>query len=104
MQMRSDNSCTKKTGQNQATLGRFAVLVGIMFGCQSATAVTFNFCQVTANEVAATVIWLCSEQASFITGATIPVDGGQLAGLKPTRMYRQGQAMSTDVKGTTTDQ
>ena len=58
----------------------------------------------TANEVAATVIWLCSEQASFITGATIPVDGGQLAGLKPTRMYRQGQAMSTDVKGTTTDQ
>src|SRR5215469_77017 len=58
----------------------------------------------TANEVAATVIWLCSEQASFITGATIPVDGGQLAGLKPTRMYRQGQAMSTGVKGTTTDQ
>ena len=26
----------------------------------------------TAQEVAATVLWLCSNQASFITGATIP--------------------------------
>lgn len=51
----------------------------------------------TAKEVAATVLWLCSDQASFITGATIPIDGGQLAGLKPTRMYRQGQPMETDV-------
>lgn len=32
------------------------------------------------DEVAATVTWLCSEEASFITGATIPVDGGKLAG------------------------
>jgi NAD(P)-dependent dehydrogenase (short-subunit alcohol dehydrogenase family) len=31
------------------------------------------------DEVAATVVWLCSDQASFITGATIPVDGGRLA-------------------------
>lgn len=31
-------------------------------------------------EVAATVVWLCSDQASFITGATIPIDGGRLAG------------------------
>ncbi|MFC1400878.1 MULTISPECIES: SDR family NAD(P)-dependent oxidoreductase [Streptacidiphilus] len=32
------------------------------------------------DEVAATVVWLCSEQASFITGTLIPIDGGQLAG------------------------
>ena len=30
-------------------------------------------------EVAAAVIWLCSDQASFITGATIPIDGGKLS-------------------------
>src|SRR5262249_31475520 len=30
-------------------------------------------------EVAATVVWLCSDQAAFITGATITVDGGRLA-------------------------
>jgi NAD(P)-dependent dehydrogenase (short-subunit alcohol dehydrogenase family) len=30
-------------------------------------------------EVAATAIWLCSNQASYITGATFPIDGGKLA-------------------------
>jgi len=50
-----------------------------------------------AGEVAATVLWLCSDQASFITGATIPIDGGQLAGLKPTQMYRQGRPMEPNV-------
>lgn len=34
-----------------------------------------------ADEVAATVIWLCSPAASYITGAVIPIDGGQLAGV-----------------------
>jgi NAD(P)-dependent dehydrogenase (short-subunit alcohol dehydrogenase family) len=34
-------------------------------------------------EVAAAVVWLCSDQASFITGATLPVDGGKLAGMAP---------------------
>jgi len=45
-------------------------------------------------EVARTVLWLCSEQSSFITGAVIPVDGGQSAGIKPPQMYRQGQPMA----------
>jgi NAD(P)-dependent dehydrogenase (short-subunit alcohol dehydrogenase family) len=47
----------------------------------------------TAEEVARTVLWLCSEESSFITGAVIPVDGGQMAGNKPPQMYRQGQPM-----------
>jgi NAD(P)-dependent dehydrogenase (short-subunit alcohol dehydrogenase family) len=49
-----------------------------------------------AEEVAATVLWLCSDQSSFITGVTVPIDGGQSAGLKPPRMYRQGQPMKAD--------
>ncbi|HEV2458213.1 MAG TPA: glucose 1-dehydrogenase [Ktedonobacterales bacterium] len=31
-------------------------------------------------EVAALAVWLCSDQASFITGATFTIDGGKLAG------------------------
>jgi NAD(P)-dependent dehydrogenase (short-subunit alcohol dehydrogenase family) len=31
-------------------------------------------------EIAAAVTWLCSEEASFVTGALIPVDGGYTAG------------------------
>jgi NAD(P)-dependent dehydrogenase (short-subunit alcohol dehydrogenase family) len=34
-------------------------------------------------EVADTVVWLCSDQASFVTGTTLPVDGGMLAGMQP---------------------
>jgi NAD(P)-dependent dehydrogenase (short-subunit alcohol dehydrogenase family) len=34
-------------------------------------------------EVADAVLWLCCDQASFITGATIPIDGGKLAGMAP---------------------
>ena len=32
----------------------------------------------TADEVAAAVVFLCSEQASWITGAALPVDGGTI--------------------------
>ena len=31
-------------------------------------------------EVGLVAAWLCSDAASFITGATIPIDGGRLAG------------------------
>ena len=34
-------------------------------------------------EVAAAVVWLGSDAASFITGTTIPIDGGKLAGIAP---------------------
>jgi hypothetical protein len=39
------------------------------------------------------VLWLCSDESSFITGTVIPIDGGQLAGNKPPQMYRPGQPM-----------
>jgi len=45
-------------------------------------------------EVAQAVRWLCSDQSSFITGAVMPIDGGQAAGNKPPQMYRQGQPMT----------
>jgi NAD(P)-dependent dehydrogenase (short-subunit alcohol dehydrogenase family) len=45
------------------------------------------------DEVASVVLWLCSDQSSFVTGTVIPIDGGQFAGLKPPRMYRQGQGL-----------
>lgn len=33
-----------------------------------------------SGEVAATVVWLLSDQAGYLTRATVPVDGGGLAG------------------------
>jgi NAD(P)-dependent dehydrogenase (short-subunit alcohol dehydrogenase family) len=48
----------------------------------------------SASEVAQVVLWLCSAQASFVTGAVVPIDGGQSAGNKPPQMYRQGQSMA----------
>jgi NAD(P)-dependent dehydrogenase (short-subunit alcohol dehydrogenase family) len=49
----------------------------------------------SAAEVAQTVLWLCGDQSSFITGSVIPIDGGQSAGNKPPQMYRQGQPMAS---------
>jgi NAD(P)-dependent dehydrogenase (short-subunit alcohol dehydrogenase family) len=47
-----------------------------------------------ADEVANVVLWLCSPEPSFVTGAVVPIDGGQSAGNKPPQMYRQGQGMT----------
>ena len=33
----------------------------------------------TPEEIAAAVVWLCSEQASYVTGMAMPVDGGAAA-------------------------
>jgi NAD(P)-dependent dehydrogenase (short-subunit alcohol dehydrogenase family) len=49
-------------------------------------------------EVARAVLWLCSEQSSFVTGTVLPVDGGQSAGNKPPQMYRRGQPMPGPAK------
>ena len=35
------------------------------------------------DEVARVVVWLCSDRASYVSGATIPIDGGKLAGVPP---------------------
>ena len=53
----------------------------------------------TVAEVARAVLWLCSEQSSFVTGTVLPVDGGQSAGNKPPQMYRQGQPMPGPASG-----
>ena len=50
-------------------------------------------------EVASAVLWLCSDQSSFITGTVMPIDGGQAAGNKPPQMYRQGQPMPAQPTG-----
>ncbi|MDB5448153.1 MAG: fabG7, partial [Phenylobacterium sp.] len=51
----------------------------------------------TSEEVADAVLWLASENSSFVTGVTLPIDGGQSAGVKPERMY-QRPADATDAR------
>ena len=53
----------------------------------------------TVAEVARAVLWLCSEQSSFVTGIVLPIDGGQSAGNKPPQMYRRGQPMPGPASG-----
>jgi NAD(P)-dependent dehydrogenase (short-subunit alcohol dehydrogenase family) len=36
-------------------------------------------------EVATTVVWLCSDLSSFVTGVVIPVDGGRPSGVRLTK-------------------
>ncbi|MPZ84319.1 MAG: SDR family oxidoreductase [Actinophytocola sp.] len=41
-------------------------------------------------EIAAAAVWLCGADAGFLTGATIPVDGGLVAGMPPFARGRAG--------------
>jgi NAD(P)-dependent dehydrogenase (short-subunit alcohol dehydrogenase family) len=36
-----------------------------------------------ADEVAAAAVWLCSEPGAFVTGTTLTIDGGLVAGTQP---------------------
>ena len=47
----------------------------------------------SSQEVAEVVVWLCSDAASYVNGAVVPIDGGHSAGIKPPQMYRQGEPM-----------
>lgn len=40
-------------------------------------------------EVAAAVVWLCSDQASFVIGMTPTIDSGKLAGTPPFQITRR---------------
>jgi NAD(P)-dependent dehydrogenase (short-subunit alcohol dehydrogenase family) len=44
------------------------------------------------DEVAAAAVWLCSDEAAFITGAALPIDGGLLAGMAPYQPARSQAA------------
>ncbi|HEX4308119.1 MAG TPA: SDR family NAD(P)-dependent oxidoreductase [Solirubrobacterales bacterium] len=46
----------------------------------------------TPEEVAAAVVWLCSEAAGFVTGTTLTIDGGKLAGTPPFRVKAAASA------------
>ena len=41
------------------------------------------------DEVAAAAVFLCSDDAAFITGTTLVIDGGKLAGSPPFAMQRK---------------
>ena len=53
---------------------------------QARPSVNHNLRKRPAEEVAAAVVWLCSEAAGFITGTTLNIDGGKLAGTPPFRV------------------
>jgi NAD(P)-dependent dehydrogenase (short-subunit alcohol dehydrogenase family) len=49
------------------------------------------------DEVAAAVLWLCSNESGFITGSTLTIDGGRLAGTPPFNVtLRPSQAVASD--------
>ncbi len=49
----------------------------------------------TPEEVAAAVVWLCSDEASFVTGVALPVDAGSIAWISAHPHHRPGRSSST---------
>ena len=47
-------------------------------------------------EVANAVVWLCSDAATFISGVTLPIDGGKLAGVPPFNVSSDRRLFGTD--------
>jgi short-subunit dehydrogenase len=45
------------------------------------------------SEVASAAVWLCSDLASFVTGATLIIDGGKLAGTPPSVLLQRRRAV-----------
>jgi NAD(P)-dependent dehydrogenase (short-subunit alcohol dehydrogenase family) len=43
------------------------------------------------DEIAGAVVWLSSNEAAFITGTTLVIDGGRLAGIPPFMIQRRPQ-------------
>jgi NAD(P)-dependent dehydrogenase (short-subunit alcohol dehydrogenase family) len=58
----------------------------------------------TAEEVAAAVVWLCSDAAAFTTGTSISLDGGKLAGTPPFNVQLDPATATSDAGGRTSDQ
>jgi NAD(P)-dependent dehydrogenase (short-subunit alcohol dehydrogenase family) len=47
----------------------------------------------TPEEVAAAVVWLCSDEASFVTGVALPVDAGSIAWISAHPHHRAGSVV-----------
>lgn len=62
---------------------------------QRAAAAAMPMCRVgSPEEVAAATLWLCSDAAAFITGTSLALDGGKLAGTPPFKVQLKPAGMA----------
>ena len=47
----------------------------------------------TPHDIAAATVWMCSDAAGFVTGTTLVIDGGKLAGSPPFQTAENGKLM-----------